>query len=324
MYLLNLIHNIIFIIVYIIKIYIPEKEPNNKRGKYAIIMVMLQLIKFDIRLFEYEKKVFQNNNLITDIDLIIKNKKKLIYFEVKYIGNNTNNNNYMCISEQIRNQKKAIGIENITFILYIYGAKLLETTENIIKQEHPDIHIYYNKIDKIPEQNYDKKIIICMQGILGFICSYYYSDYMFNKLMQKINNYELCIYDKFFKSFDKRMIDSYIEIERYRWNKIKHKFNIIYNSDFVDNYCIIDNIPEIPKKNIKYLKYIFTNNFKCMTTRFQIGKNNNYIDDIDVYSLPIYGSKEDVHLQKHNWFVKNTIIILHKIYMLYFIFFVNI
>lgn len=327
MYLLNLIHNIIFIIKYIFQIYLPEKEKNNKQGKYAMIMAMIQLLKFDIKLFSYERNIYLGKNRITDIDLIIQNKKKFIYLEVKHIENNKNNNNYIYICEQIKKQKTAVGVENMIYILYIYGEKLLDFTENMIRQEHPDIYIYYNKIDKIPEQKYDKNIIMFMEGILGFLCSYYYSDYMFNKLMQKLNKYELCIYDKFFKSFNKRMDASYIEIERNRWNKIKHKFNIIYNTDFTDftdKFCILESFPEVPKKNIKYLKYIFMNNFKCFTMRCQTGKYNNYMHDISVYSLPIYGAGDDNMLKKHNWFVKNSIITFHKIYMLYFIFFVDI
>lgn len=320
MYLLNLIHNIIFIIKYTFTMYLSEKDTNCKKGKYAMIMAMIQLLKFDIRLFRYERKIYLNKNNITDIDLIIQNKKKFIYIEVKHIEKNTNNKNYIEICKQIQKQKTAIGIENMIYILYIYGEKLLETTETIIKQKHPDIYIYYNKIDKIPEQKYDKNIIMFMEGILGFLCSYHYSDYIFNKLMQKLNKYELCIYDKFFKSFDKRMNQSYINIERDRWNKIKHKFNIIYDTDFIDKFCILESFYEVPIKNRNYLKYIFMNNFKCLTMRCQTGKYNNYMNDISVYSLPIYGASDDVQLKKHNWFVKNAYIMLHKIYMLYFIF----
>ncbi len=185
--------------------YLPEKDINRKKGKYAMIMAMIQFLKFDIRLFRYEKKIYINKYQLTDIDLIIENKKKFIYVEVKHIIRNTNNNNYIKICEQIQKQKNAIGVENMIYILYIYGDKLLDITENMIRQKHPDIYIYYNKIDKIPEQKYDKNIIMFMEGILGFICSYHYSDYMFNKLIQKLNKYELCIYDKFFKSFDKIM-----------------------------------------------------------------------------------------------------------------------
>ena len=322
MYLLNLIHNIIFIFRYIFKIYLFERDKNNKQGKYAMIMAMIQLLKFDVRLFQNDRKIYFNKNQYTDIDLIIQNKKKFIYIEVKSIENN-NNNNYIYLSEQIQNQKLAIGIENMIYILYIYGEKLLDITENMIRQKHPDIYIYYNKIDKIPEQIYNKNIIMFTEGILGFICSYYYSDYIFNKLMQKLNKYELCIYDKFFKSFNKRMDASNIDIERDRWNKIKHKFNIIYDTDFTEKYCILENFPEVAKKNINYLKYIFMNNFKCLTLISQ-GKYNNYMHDIFVYSLPIYGAGDDVQLKKRNWFVKNGIIMLHKIYMLYFIFFVKI
>jgi hypothetical protein len=304
--------------------YLLEKDINGKKGKYAMIMAMIQFLKFDIKLFRYERNIYLGKNRITDIDLIIKNKKNNIYVEVKYIEKNTNNNNYIEICEQIKKQKLAVGVENMVYILYIYGEKLLDFTENMIRKEHPDIYIYYNKIDKIPEQKYDKNIIVFMEGILGFICSYYYSDYIFNKLMQKLNKYELCIYNKFFKSFDKRMNQSYIDIERERWNKIKHKFNIIYDDDFTDEFCFLDSCYEVPKKNINYLKYIFINNFKCFTMRCQTGKYNNHLNDISVYSLPIYGAGDDNLLKKHNWFVKNTIIILHKIYMLYFIFFVDI
>lgn len=321
MYLLNLIHNIIFIIKYIFTNYLPEKDTSRKKGKYAMIMAMIQFIKFDIKLFSYERKIYINKNSITDIDLIIQNKgKQIIYVEVKSIENNKNHNNHNYICEQIHKQKNAIGVENMIYILYIYGEKLLETIETMIKEKHPDIYIYYNKIDKIPEQKYDKNIIMFMEGILGFICSYHYSDYIFNKLIQKLNKYELCIYDKFFKSFDKRMNQSYINIERDRWNKIKNKFNIIYDTDFIDKFCILESFYEVPIKNRNYLKYIFMNNFKCLTMRCQTGKYNNYMTDIYVYSLPIYGSGDDNQLKKHNWFVKNTYIILHKIYMLYFIF----
>jgi hypothetical protein len=324
MYLLNLIHNIIFIFRYFFKIYLFETDKNNKQGKYAMIMAMIQLLKFDVRLFQNDKKMYINKNLFTDIDLIIQNKKKFIYMEVKSIENNKNNDSHMYLSNQIQNQKLIIGVENMIYILYIYGEKLLDITENMIRQEHPDIYIYYNKIDKIPEQIYDKNIIMFTEGNLGFICSYYYSDYIFNKLMQKLNKYELCIYDKFFKSFDKRMDASNIDIERERWNKIKHKFNIIYDTDFTDKYCIIESFPEVAKKNINYLKYIFMNNFKCLTSHSQMGKYNNYMHDISIYSLPIYGARDDVQLKKRNWFVKNAIIMLHKIYMLYFIFCVKI
>lgn len=304
--------------------YLPEKDINGKKGKYAMIMAMIQLLKFDIRLFKYERNIYFNKTQITDIDIIIENKKKFIYMEVKNIEKNTNNNNYIEICEQIKKQKTAIGVENMIYILYIYGEKLLDTTENMIKQEHPDIYIYYNKINEIPEQKYDKNIIMFMEGILGFLCSYYYSDYMFNKLIQKLNKYELCIYNKFFKSFDKRMNMSYIDIERERWNKIKHKFNIIYDDDFTDKFCFLDSCYEVPIKNRNYLKYIYINNFKCFTMRCQIGKYNNYMHDISIYSLPIYGANDDGQLKKRNWFVKNAYIMLHKIYMLYFIFFVDI
>ncbi len=324
MYLFNLIHNIIFIIKYIFTIYLPEEDINKKKGKYAMIMAMIQFLKFDVKLFRYEKKIYINKCLHTDIDLIIENKKKFIYVEVKHIVKNTNNNNYIKLCDQIQKQKNIIGVENMIYILYIYGEKLLDITENLIRQKHPDIYIYYNKIYEIPEQKYNKNIIMFMEGILGFICSYHYSDYMFNKLMQKLNKYELCIYDKFFKSYDKRMNSSYINIERDRWNKIKHKFNIIYDTDFTNRLCIIDSFYEVPVKNHSYLKYIFMNNFKCFTMRCQTGKYNNYMNDISIYSLPIYGAQDDNMLNDKNWFVKNTIIILHKIYMLYFIFCVNI
>jgi hypothetical protein len=48
-YFFNVFHNIIFIIKYIYNEYIFEKNPNYRRGKYAMIIAMIQLLKFDIK-----------------------------------------------------------------------------------------------------------------------------------------------------------------------------------------------------------------------------------------------------------------------------------
>lgn len=47
--------------------YLPEKDINHKKEKYAIIMAMIQLLKFDIRLFRYERNIYFNKTHITDM-----------------------------------------------------------------------------------------------------------------------------------------------------------------------------------------------------------------------------------------------------------------
>ena len=45
-----------------------------------MIMAMIQLLKFDVRLFQNDKKMNINKNVFTDIDLIVQNKKVYISF----------------------------------------------------------------------------------------------------------------------------------------------------------------------------------------------------------------------------------------------------
>jgi hypothetical protein len=325
MYTYNLIKNLIFIIKYIYNEYIFEK--NIKKLKYATIILMCKLLKFDIKLLYYNYEIkLDNKNMF--INLIISYKNKIIYFKVNNISRNTNNNNYVNINEIIKKHKKYIGNMNCQYALFIYGEKLIKETEEIILEENPGINIYYNNVDKLPEQIYDKNIIMLTQGILGFICSYYNTDFIFNKLVEKFNNYQLCIYDKYYRSFDNRMKNSYIEIEKNRWNKIKNKIQIVYDSyftNFTDNPIIIDTFSEIKKKDYKYLKYIWINNFKCLSMRKQIGfgKDMDFFDDTEVYSMPIYGSNEDQEYIKRNWIKKKIKLVLYYIYLIYFIFIIT-
>jgi hypothetical protein len=302
-------------------------------------MLMIQLLKFNIKILYNEHKIYdiKNKNQKTDIDLIVSFKNKLIYFECKYITKNTNNNNYYDLSTQINRQKKYIGQTNGIYVLYIYGDKLSDITENMIKNENPDIYIYNNKINELPnpDKHFDKKIIMFTQSILGAFCSYYNTDDIFNKLVNKFNNYHLCIYENYYNSFDKRMDNSYICIERNRWNQIKHKFTIIYNSDFsnssidsIDSIdCLLDGFCQIRKKNsvYNYFKYIWINNFKCITIKDEMCRYDNIFDNVEIYNkMPIYGANDDNEFKKNNYFLRKLKLLIYYIYIYYFIYFVKI
>lgn len=336
MYIYNLVYNIIYIIKYILSNYITEKEINNKNGKYALIMLMIQLLKFNIKILYDGTKIYhvknQSKNIKTDIDLIVLYKNKLVYFECKYITKNTNNNNYYDLSTQINTQKKCIGQPNGIYILYIYGEKLSAITENIIKNEISDIYIYYNKINQLPNHNthFDNKIMMFTQSILGAICSYYNTDDIFNKIMNKFNQYHLCVYENYYNSFDKRMNDSYILIERNRWNQIKNKFTIIYNSDFSNSsvnsiQCLLDSFYQIrkKKKNYNYIKYIWINNFKCITIKDEMCRYDNIFDTTEIYCMPIYGAGDDNEYKKNNYILRKLKLYAYYIYIYYFIYFVK-
>ena len=324
MYIYNLIYNIIFIIKYIYNEYYFEKNTENFKSKYATIMLMCKLLKFNCKLlfYNYDMKL-DNKNM--NINLIV-SYNKIIYFKVNHISKNTNSNNYLYLNEIIKKHKKYIGNINCQYALYIYGEKIIKETEEIIMEDNPDVNIYYNNVDVLPKQIYDKNIIMLTQGILGFICSYYNTDFIFNKIMKKFNNYQLCIYDKYYKSFNDRMDKSYNKIERNRWKKIKDKIIVVSKSDFTDKLTIIDGSYTIKKKDYDYLKYIWINNFKSLSMRKQIGFGNHmdFFDNTEVYSMPIYGSKEDKEYKNTIWLKKIIRISTYYIYILYFIFVIRI
>jgi hypothetical protein len=324
-YFLNLFYNIIFIIKYIYNEYIFEKDANNKIGKYGVLCALVQLLKFDIKLLECNRQfqIKKNKGTKTDIDIIANYKNKLIYFEVKYISKNTNNNNYINISKQIHLHKEFINQQNINYVLFIKGNKLLESTENIIKLEHPDINIIYNTIEILPEPKYDKKILMLSQGTLGFIVSYHNTDFIFNKLWKKFSSYKMCIYNKYYEFFDKRMNDSNINIERDRWNKIKSNIILVYDEDFYLEENIFDTFYQIRKKNNNYIKYVWMNNFIYIATKGEIGeKSNNFMDIIIFYSLGIFGCGQDTMIKGRNIFIRFLILIKYYFYILYFIYFI--
>lgn len=338
MYLLHLIHNIIFIIKYIFFKYIPEKDIFMKNGKYAMIMAMVQLLKFDIKILEHNKNIYHNNTKdnfkISDIDLIISHKNKIMYMEVKFISNGSHTDYKLYLSKQITKQKEAIGVENPVYILYIYGVKLDDITETMIKYEHPDIHIFYNKIISLP--SHKKNNVVCINHYMcGFICTYHNSDFSFKKIIDKLSTYELCIYLKYFEEFNTRMDTSKNSVERERWEILKKKLNIIYdeNIDSIE-YSIYDLVSGVPPKKkrgskgydkFKCFRYSFVNDFKYLCIEHEINNNNNkYLNAIKVKNIPIYGSHCDNSVCSKNWFVKNAYFIYYKIYIWYFIFFVNI
>lgn len=336
MYLLHLIHNIIYIIKYTFKEYIPEKDINIKNGKYAMIMAMIQLLKFDINIIEHNKYIYKNNikdnSKISDIDLIISHKKKIIYIEVKYVSNNLNNDYNLYLADQITRQKEAIGVTKPLYILYIYGVKLLDMTESIIKNEHPDIHIFYNKISSLPSHQ-TNNIVYISHSICGFICTYHHSDFAFKKLMDKLSKFELYTYVTYFEQFDLRMNNSRNLVERERWDILKQKINVIYDEDMENiKYSIYDLISGVPSRiraskgydRFKCFRYAFINDFKCLCMNHEVSNQNKYLNILMVENIPIYGSHHDNRVHDKNWFVRNAYFIYYKIYIWYFIFFVTI
>lgn len=322
-------------IKYIIQYYLFEQDKNGKFRGYAVIMAMFELLKFDVKFicsnFKLIFALANGHNSVSYVDLIIKKNNAIIYITITCINRNTNNNNYSYLSSHIMKQKGGIGVKNINIILYIYGEKLLDHIEKIFRLEHPDVPIFYNKIDNLPEPKVtSSNVALLTQSVLGFICSYHHSDYIFNKLIEKFSKYELCIFEDFYKNFDKRMKSSNITTEKYRWDSIKHKLNIIYKKEFSDDKSIFDYILNTPtKKNPgyfknKYFKYIFDNNFFCFYSGSEIGKNNEFINGKKVMhsNIPIYGAKSDIIFR--NFLMRKLYSIYYRMYAYYFIYFVKI
>ena len=302
-----------------------------------MIHLMIQLLKFDIKLLEYDKIIKNNNNnkneignkRISDIDLIAKYKNRLIFFEVKSITNNGNSNKHNYISTQIQNQLNYIGLTNINYVLFIKGNKLLETTENSIKNLNPNITIIYNKISILPELKYDEKIIMLSQGTLGFIVSYHNTEFIFNKLWNKFSKMIPCVYYIYYDVFDKRMMNSKNSIEQNRWNKIKSHIVLIYEDDLklCNTENLFDTFCDIKKKYINYIKYIWMNNFMYIEKK---GENINTINNISDYiyikhfkTLGIFGCKQDIEFKKKYLIIRIFNIIWYYIYIIYFIYFVK-
>ena len=329
----NLFCNICIIVkyIYIEIIYFVvthrQKPFENYLCWYAMCHAMIQILKYDAKIISYDKNVkIQTTDpyikIRTDIDLIVLYKKQLYCIEIKHITNNNNSEEYTYIAKQLNKQRNLINISNINHILYICGTKLKENTERMIIDANPNIHIMYNTLYFPMNTNLScKKNIILCQSALGYIVNYYNTDWMYKQIVSKLTKYTMYTSAEIYKEFDKRMVNSNIEIERYRWNQLKNK--IITFDKLDNNIHLYDTFFSIKKKYKYFIKFGIENNCKFISEGSDMTCDyiNPYlIDYIKIKSIGIYGSGSDNLYKSKHIILQYMILFKYKLFFMYTVF----
>jgi len=256
----------------------------------CVMKCIFSLLKFDVRIEKINMKIDDFNGKNSDIDILITKNKFPIYIEVKGISNQTNNKNHETILIQHKNHSNILGNIDKNFILFISSNNntiLSQNLTNKLYDFNKHINIFHNKIDKIPDIKKTKDTILT-QEFLGFIVSdiipNFINKYIYYFLDKKNLFIDKSIYDK----FNDRMEKSKSFIERERWDKIKNKFEFIdyISIDFIDKNKAILN------RYKKSIIYAHKNNYNIimMNNLDNLQENKIYVNNINFYAIPIFGS----------------------------------
>jgi len=282
MYLYNFLINVITIIKY----YFSQEYDKS------VFKCLINLLKFNIKI-EFINRNIHNNNLNSDIDILITKNNNPIYIEVKKISNQTNNNNHNTIYEQIKKQSEILQNIKNNYILFIddtKNTKLPTLLVDKILDFNKDINIHYNKIDKLPNIIKNKNIVVT-QEFLGFIVSIYIFEYIFMLIMYILSKKKVYVDSKIFIKFNNRMIKSKSIIEKNRWDKVKNLF-VIFDDEPIN---IIKNNISLLNRDKNAISYAYLNNLSIIiqsNNTISFKKYNIFINKIVFNPIPIYGSHQ--------------------------------
>lgn len=279
---MNLLNNLVKTIRYRFS---AEYDPN-------VLKCILSLLKFNVRIEKINMKIDDFNGKSSDIDILITKNKFPIYIEVKGISNQTNNKNHENILIQHKNHCDILGniLDNKNFILFVSSdnnTTLPSCLTNKLYDFNKNINIFHNKIYTIPDIKKTNHTVLT-QEFLGFIVSDIIPNFI-NKYVYYFLNKQTLFVDKYiYDKFNDRMEKSNSLIEKERWNNIKNKIQFI--NHFQINF--IDKNKSILNRYKKSIIYAYKNNYNIIMANNldNLEKNKIYLNNIDFYCIPIFGS----------------------------------